>query len=745
LVRQISAKGDTSTYVYDDIGRASISNDQRGNLYYSYIADDTNLAFGKPDSIYNGDKSLLEVYEYESDYGRLVSEKRTQVGKTFTHTYVYDWFGRPLTRTYPSGFEVRYAYTSNGDLEKVTGGGFTLWSCSDVNALGQITAYSQGANSTSLSYDMHGVLNHVTTGSIVDMQYGFDDLGNLTLREDALTNQKEVFEYDNLSRLTGIEYYLNNIHQSAQDFSTGYDNCGNITSKTGVSSSILYGEDAGPHALTTIETPESTYKPPPQGISYNCFNKVATISDTLTGGIPLTLDFTYGLSNQRIKMVQTRNSTIERVKYFNGDYEEDSTSAGVKKYHYIQGGNGLTAIFVKSGSDNDTMYYVLSDHLGSLTTIVNAETSVVENYSFNAWGMPRDASDWTQSYAGDLFAGRGFTGHEHLMDFNLINMNGRIYDPVLGRFLSPDPYVQAPGYPNNYNRYTYALNNPLRFTDPSGYKYGPSDYEREIINGEHTYYNWEAAWKLGGNRTPFASIMANSVTGGWVSDGAGGVYNRFTGERASGADSGGDFISSIVDPSQYTSYEWGMIGTSGWEERRGKELEVYAKPVYGWTESNPASSNGGDFLSSAPEQDFDGFWGGLKYFWTGGNIDGYHYNWKGKADGLAPVMGVAPSPGKTGIGLKAASKGFRLLFKSGIQGNSIINIRSTLLNNGFTQSLTKNKSGYLFTNTLGEQVRIMHRGGAWDVRIMNQFGNYLDNVGNIGTPGSTHNLFLIPW
>ncbi len=516
LVRQISAKGDTSTYVYDDIGRASISNDQRGNLYYSYIADDTNLAFGNPDSIYNGDKSLLEVYEYDSDYGRLVSEKRTQVGKTFTHTYVYDWFGRPLTRTYPSGFEVRYAYTSNGDLEKVTGGGFTLWSCSDVNALGQITAYSQGANSTSLSYDMHGVLNHVTTGSIVDMQYGFDDLGNLSLREDALTNQKEVFEYDKLSRLTGIEYYLNNIHQSAQDFSTGYDNCGNITSKTGVSSSILYGEDAGPHALTTIETPESTYKPPPQGISYTCFNKVATISDTLTGGIPLTLDFTYGLSNQRIKMVQTRNSTIERVKYFNGDYEEDSTSAGVKKYHYIQGGNGLTAIFVKSGSDNDTMYYVLSDHLGSLTTIVNAETSVVENYSFNAWGMPRDASDWTQSYTGDLFAGRGFTGHEHLMDFNLINMNGRIYDPVLGRFLSPDPYVQAPGYPNNYNRYTYALNNPLRFVDPSGYYNKPSPYEREQAKKGYSYYN------------PYFSIMNPQLAGNYYTSYTPGFDGNYT-------------------------------------------------------------------------------------------------------------------------------------------------------------------------------------------------------------------------
>ena len=118
-----------------------------------------------------------------------------------------------------------------------------------------------------------------------------------------------------------------------------------------------------------------------------------------------------------------------------------------------------------NGSGNDTMYYVLPDHLGSFTSTVNAETSEVENYSFNAWGMSRDATDWTESYSGELFADRGFTGHEHLMEFNLINMNGRIYDPVLGRFLSPDPFVQMPGYPNSYIRYSYVLNNPLRFTD----------------------------------------------------------------------------------------------------------------------------------------------------------------------------------------------------------------------------------------------------------------------------------------
>ena len=64
--------------------------------------------------------------------------------------------------------------------------------------------------------------------------------------------------------------------------------------------------------------------------------------------------------------------------------------------------------------------------------------------------------------------GRGYTGHEHLTRFGLINMNARLYDPVLGRFLSPDPYVQMPDFTQNFNRYAYGLNNPLVYVDENG-------------------------------------------------------------------------------------------------------------------------------------------------------------------------------------------------------------------------------------------------------------------------------------
>ncbi len=73
---------------------------------------------------------------------------------------------------------------------------------------------------------------------------------------------------------------------------------------------------------------------------------------------------------------------------------------------------------------------------------------------------------------------RGYTGHEHLKEFDLINMNGRMYDPVLARFLSPDKLLQNPSNTQNYNGYSYVLNNPLKYTDPSGWAYGGYQFLR---------------------------------------------------------------------------------------------------------------------------------------------------------------------------------------------------------------------------------------------------------------------------
>ncbi|HVK97391.1 MAG TPA: RHS repeat-associated core domain-containing protein [Flavisolibacter sp.] len=90
--------------------------------------------------------------------------------------------------------------------------------------------------------------------------------------------------------------------------------------------------------------------------------------------------------------------------------------------------------------------------------------------NFDAWGRNRNPGTW--QYANipsvPVWLYRGYTGHEHLKEFALINMNGRMYDPVQGRMLSPDNYVPTPFGTQGYNRYSYALNNPLVYSDPDG-------------------------------------------------------------------------------------------------------------------------------------------------------------------------------------------------------------------------------------------------------------------------------------
>ena len=99
--------------------------------------------------------------------------------------------------------------------------------------------------------------------------------------------------------------------------------------------------------------------------------------------------------------------------------------------------------------------------MGSVVKLTDNAGTEVFKASYDVWGRRTVANNTFKFH-------RGYTGHEHLDEFKLIDMNGRMYDPLLARFLSPDPFVQMPDFSQNFNRYTYCLNNPLIYTDPSG-------------------------------------------------------------------------------------------------------------------------------------------------------------------------------------------------------------------------------------------------------------------------------------
>lgn len=164
--------------------------------------------------------------------------------------------------------------------------------------------------------------------------------------------------------------------------------------------------------------------------------------------------------------------------FYIGSLFEKVTGTGgsplVENRHYIMAPTGRVAVYVERNDSTHEVQYFHTDGLGSITAVTNELGQVVKRFAFDAWGKRFDVD--LSTYATTLVTSannykvtRGFTDHEHLDDLGLIHMNGRVYDPVLGRFLSADPYVGDVGDSQEYNRYSYVGNNPLNATDPSGY------------------------------------------------------------------------------------------------------------------------------------------------------------------------------------------------------------------------------------------------------------------------------------
>jgi len=286
---------------------------------------------------------------------------------------------------------------------------------------------------------------------------------NLSSRTDNLTGQTESFSYDNLNRLSRIlGYPLQN---------TVYANNGNITSKTS-GGTYSYQHPTKLHAVTTVAKTAATIKQMQQDISYTKFNKAELVTQ-YNNTIPTktqTYNITYGPDQQRVKTVYKDTNNVTLTRYYAGSYEKDTANGTWKKTHYISGGTGLVAVFIKWSTGQDSMFYVCKDRQGSIVALVKQNGTVSERYSYDAWGRRRNPANWADyNVPAPRLINRGYTGHEMLDGFGLINMNGRMYDPVIGRVLSPDNYVQDPTNTQSYNRYSYCLNSPLRYTDPSGW------------------------------------------------------------------------------------------------------------------------------------------------------------------------------------------------------------------------------------------------------------------------------------
>ncbi|NOX27925.1 MAG: hypothetical protein GXP21_07045 [Gammaproteobacteria bacterium] len=205
-----------------------------------------------------------------------------------------------------------------------------------------------------------------------------------------------------------------------------------------------------------------------QTLDYTVFNKPSSISNS-----NFTTLFDYAPNRQRYAQGHTNNGNLRETYYYESrSFEVVRQGDETREKSYV-GDHFIHTRVTNTTGTSEEGRYLLRDHLNSLESITDESGAIVNRIGFDTHGRNVNVdgelvSSAEQSAQTLATTTNGFTGHESLVDSGLIHMNGRVYDPVAGRFLNTDPFVQFPHYSQAYNRYSYVLNNPVSYNDPSG-------------------------------------------------------------------------------------------------------------------------------------------------------------------------------------------------------------------------------------------------------------------------------------
>ncbi|KAF7763146.1 hypothetical protein PUND_b0484 [Pseudoalteromonas undina] len=408
----------------------------------------------------------------------------------------YDEFGRPLlsfddyrrnvTGEYTEARGIHTTYQNGQVLKRQearegTSFGRVYYQVNALNDRGQVIGYNKGQELMTVSYDDAGHVAGISTGTdyIQADSYSFDGMGNLTSRHLS-ASQQQTFAYDNLNRVTTVD---------GQDVYSYADN-GNLELKDGWEQRYNETANSPIHGITSRSkgTMTETFGYDKNGnqtwakkngtnwrtVTYSGRNKATEIS--INGK---SAYFNYDANNRRYKRVDT-----EQTIYYVGALEL-TVNHTLNNDQYIKRYIGNDAMQTYYAAGNASIKWLFTDHQGSITAITNDNFKLLKRFAYDVFGQQSEIAPTaleaelhyalpSRLSAFNAIASntRGYTGHEQVMldgDNRVIHMNGRIYDAGTGRMMQADPVVQAPSNLQNYNAYSYVLNNPLSYTDPSGY------------------------------------------------------------------------------------------------------------------------------------------------------------------------------------------------------------------------------------------------------------------------------------
>ena len=524
-------------YFYDDLGRliqkTGGNSEDYSYTYFATIGQGNLNQLQKEELKINGVSKHKKEYTYTSlGLPEEVKEKAFNGLDYITH-YNYDTYLRPTIISYPN-IEIENHYDNLGNLLSISdvSTNADIWIKQDEEIDGKPKTIQFGNGiSTNYTYDADGQLNRISNNipnDPLDIKYKYElETGDLLEREFTGVG-KETFQYDLLDRLTNLTVnnytYPNSPGAGIKRYN--YSDNGNIESIQNYGLHTLTYSTKQPHAMQShkfdlyspIVTSESYDE---HEFTYNAFNKVQDIKQF---GNQYNLHIDYGVNQERIytKVIEISTTTVET-------YYVQSANMEIKNnfeytYLYAEGVPFAIQRFNNTANTKD-IFYLHLDNQGSLMVITNENGFVKEKRSYDAWGRPRDPISWKYAAvnfgAGAGITMRGYTMHEHLEMFGLINMNGRLYDPVVGRMLSADNYIQAPSNTQSYNRYSYCINNPLKYTDPSGQVFWV------IPAAVALYTAYEAGRSVNGGQSDPTMWKNNSST--WTAIAVGGATGFFAG------------------------------------------------------------------------------------------------------------------------------------------------------------------------------------------------------------------------
>lgn len=517
-----AAAGKKTWTAYDVLGRMTARYEP--DLESHWIFDTAAKGIGQLAEADIGKGSLSDYRRTHSydDFGRPGSTAQYMADSNgqytlFIATPDYDVWGRLASQTYlHSGDSAKVftqRYNAYGYLSRIQRGDLALWDVAGQDAANRVTSAVLGNGLTqNRSFNPYtSRLEHaeLITGSSVERlkeTYLYDVLGNVTTRGQFWNGDGflETFEYDALNRLKTSQ-----VAGKGQQVYT-YDAAGNIVTKTGLGTYRYpaQGNNAiQPHAVQGIDGVSGTYSYDKNGnllvgggrsYTWTSFDMPLTINK----GSSASARFYYGPEHQRIN--QARSDGM--VTYAGAQEVEPAPGGGVRLKTYWP--NGLGVEIDQNGTTQVNWTHL--DRLGSPVAMTGEDGAIRADgkLEYDAWGKRRSVVDnnATDDSIDGKIDNRGFTGHEMLDQLDLVHMNGRVYDPLIGKFTSGDPLVSDPVNGQSYNRYAYVLNNPTNSTDPTGFEEEPAPELKRPATTLQGGGDWQVVYAAPGSSAGFSLV-----------------------------------------------------------------------------------------------------------------------------------------------------------------------------------------------------------------------------------------------